>query len=102
MVCSPAERTRETWARVSAELGTAAPGPAAVTFDRRAYDADAQGLLYLVAEQPDEAGTVLTVGHNPASHQLVVELTGRPGHRVPHLRTCGDQADRKLGGRGAR
>ena len=77
VVCSSAERTRETWARVSAALGSAAPDPGAVTFDRRAYDADAQGLLYLVSEQPDEAGVVMTVGHNPASHELVVELTGR-------------------------
>jgi phosphohistidine phosphatase len=85
VVCSPAERTRETWARVAAELGPAAPGSAAVTFDRRVYDADAQGLLYLVAEQPDETGTVLTVGHNPASHELVVKLTGRRDIAFP---TC--------------
>ena len=85
VICSSSQRTRETWARLSAELGAAAPGPGAVTFDRRAYDADAQGLLYLVAEQPDKAGTVLTVGHNPASHELVVELTGRRDIAFP---TC--------------
>jgi phosphohistidine phosphatase len=85
VVCSSAERTRETWARVSAALGAAAPDPGAVTFDRRAYDADAQGLLYLVSEQPDEAGVVMTVGHNPASHQLVAELTGRRDFPFP---TC--------------
>lgn len=85
VVCSTAERTRETWARVSAELGPATPAPDEVTFDRRVYDADAQGLLYLVAEQPDEVGTVLTVGHNPASHELVVELTGRRDITFP---TC--------------
>src|SRR5262249_30469521 len=62
---------------MSTALGAAAPDPGAVTFDRRAYDADAQGLLYLVSEQPDEAGVVMTVGHNPASHQLVAELTRR-------------------------
>ena len=77
VVCSTAQRARETWARVSAALGAAAPDPDAVTFDRRAYDADAQGLLYLVSEQPDEAGVVMMVGHNPASHQLAAELTGR-------------------------
>ena len=77
VVCSSAERTREIWARMSTALGAAAPDPGAVTFDRRAYDADAQALLYLVGEQPDEAGVVMTVGHNPASHQLVAELTRR-------------------------
>jgi len=85
VVCSSAQRTRETWARVSAALGTAAPDPGAVTFDRRAYDADAQGLLYLVGEHPDEAGVVMTVGHNPASHRLAAELTGRRDFPFP---TC--------------
>src|SRR5262249_53995017 len=36
VVCSTAQRARETWALVSAALGAAAPGPGAVTFDRRA------------------------------------------------------------------
>jgi phosphohistidine phosphatase len=85
VICSSSQRTRETWARVSAALGAAAPDPAAVSYDRRAYDADALGLLYLVAEQPDEAGVVMTVGHNPASHELVVELTGRRDIAFP---TC--------------
>ena len=49
-----------------------------MSFDQRVLRRGrVQALLYLVAEQPDEAGTVLTVGHNPASHELVVELTGR-------------------------
>jgi len=85
VLCSSSQRTRETWQRLSAELGPAAPGPGAVSFDRRVYDADVQGLLYLVAEQPDEAGVVLTVGHNPASYQLAAELTGRRDFGFP---TC--------------
>jgi phosphohistidine phosphatase len=76
VVCSPSQRTRETWARLSAALGTA-PGRSAVSFDQRVYDAGVQALLYLVAEQPEEAATVMIVGHNPASHELVVQLTGR-------------------------
>jgi phosphohistidine phosphatase len=103
VICSSSERTRETWARLSAELGAAGPDPGAVTFDRRAYDADAQGLLYLVAEQPDEAGTVLTVGHNPASHELVAELTGRrdiafPTCALAVIRLTGSWADAAPGG----
>jgi phosphohistidine phosphatase len=82
VLCSPAQRTRQTWARLSAELGTKADH-GTVTFDQRVYDAGAQALLYLVAEQPDEAGVVLTVGHNPASHQLAAELTGRRDIRFP-------------------
>ena len=77
VICSPSQRTRETWARLSAALGTAAPDQRAVSFDQRVYDAGVQALLYLVAEQPEEAATVMIVGHNPASHELVVQLTGR-------------------------
>jgi phosphohistidine phosphatase len=82
VLCSTAERTRQTWARLSAELGAAADR-STVTFDRRVYDAGAMALLYLAAEQPDEAAVVLTVGHNPASHQLVAELTGRRDFGFP-------------------
>ena len=56
-----------------------------VSFDRRVYDAGARDLLDIVREQPEEAGTVMTVGHNPASHQLAVDLTGRPDLPFP---TC--------------
>ena len=83
VVCSPSQRTRETWARLSAALGTAAPGPGAVSFDQRVYDAGVQALLYLAAEQPEEAATAMIVGHNPASHELVIELTGRRDFAFP-------------------
>lgn len=75
--CSPARRTRQTWEQMSAVLGEAAPGQDAVSFERRLYDAGAQDLLDLINEQPNEARTLLTVGHNPASGQLVALLTGR-------------------------
>ncbi len=85
VLCSSARRTRETWARVSAALGVAAPGEGAVSFDPRVYDAGARDLLDLVNEQPDDARTLLTVGHNPASQQLVAWLTGRSDIEFP---TC--------------
>ena len=83
VLCSPARRTRETWERVSAALGAAAPGDDAVSFEQRLYDAGAHDLLDLVNEQPDEARTLLTVGHNPASGQLVAWLTGRSDLAFP-------------------
>jgi phosphohistidine phosphatase len=83
VLCSSSRRTRETWERVSAALGAAAPGKSAVMFERRVYDAGAQDLLDLVNEQPDDARTLLTVGHNPASGQLVAWLTGRSGIAFP-------------------
>jgi phosphohistidine phosphatase len=83
VLCSSSRRTRETWERVSAALGPAAPGADAVNFDPRVYDAGAQDLLDLVNEQPDDARTLLTVGHNPASQQLVAWLTGRSDVEFP-------------------
>ena len=82
VLCSPSRRTRETWERVSAALGAALAGDS-VSFDRRVYDGRAGDLLDLVREQPDEAGVVMTVGHNPASHQLVVDLTERSDFPFP-------------------
>ena len=77
VLCSSSRRTIQTWEQLSAALGGAAPGKDAVSFERRLYDAGAQDLLDRVNEQPDDAATVLTVGHNPASGQLVAWLTGR-------------------------
>ena len=77
VLCSPARRTRQTWEQIRAALGEAAPGDDAVSFGQRLYDAGAQDLLDLVNEQPDDARTLLTVGHNPASGQLVALLTRR-------------------------
>jgi phosphohistidine phosphatase len=77
VLCSPARRTRETWERIREALGATAPGDDAVSFGHRLYDAGAQDLLDLINEQPDDAHTLLTVGHNPACGQLVASLTGR-------------------------
>ena len=85
VLCSSSRRTRETWARISAALGPAAPGDDAVSLASRVYHAGAQDLLDLVNEQPEDAGTVLIVGHNPASLDLVAWLTGRSGFSFP---TC--------------
>jgi phosphohistidine phosphatase len=85
VLCSSSQRTRETWARLSEALPQASPGAIAVSFDPRVYDAGVQDLIDLIREQPDEAGTVLTVGHNPASHQLAVDLSGRSDLAFP---TC--------------
>ena len=85
VLCSTSRRTRETWERVSKALGAAAPPAEAVNFDPRVYDAGAQDLLDLVNEQPNDAQTILSVGHNPASQQLVAWLTGRSDIEFP---TC--------------
>jgi phosphohistidine phosphatase len=83
VLCSSARRARQTWEILQAVLGAAAPGSDAVCFERRLYDAGAQDLLDLVSEQPGDAHTLLTVGHNPASGQLVAWLTGRSDIAFP-------------------
>lgn len=72
-VCSPAERARQTWALVAAELDD--PPPA--RHDERTYGATPAELLTVVHELPDDAGTALVVGHNPDLQDLVELLTGR-------------------------
>ncbi|HEY1625784.1 MAG TPA: histidine phosphatase family protein [Streptosporangiaceae bacterium] len=61
VVCSTAQRTRQTWELIAAKL----PSVPEVTFDPRAYGASAQTLLYLARELPDEFRTALLIGHNP-------------------------------------
>jgi phosphohistidine phosphatase len=71
-VVSPAERTRSTWALVSAELDR----PPDVRVDDRVYAAWGSELHDAVSELPDELSTVVLVGHNPGVEDLVRELTG--------------------------
>ncbi len=65
-VVSPAQRARETWELVSAQLPPAPP----VRFDDRVYAASAGRLFDVVLEVPDDVRTVLLVGHNPGMEQL--------------------------------
>jgi phosphohistidine phosphatase len=76
VLCSTALRTRQTWQQVSAALGPAAE-KAEVSFEASLYEVGEGALLDAVRRIPDQAGTALLVGHNPASHQLVLDLTGR-------------------------
>jgi len=68
---SPANRTRSTWTLVSAEL---ADRPVA-RFDDVTYGASANQLLDIVRAFPDEANTVILVGHNPGSEDFASLLT---------------------------
>jgi phosphohistidine phosphatase len=74
VICSPARRTRQTWAGIAPALG------AAVTSadDPRLYLADEHDLRQVIAETAAEAATLLCVGHNPALADLVGGLTGQP------------------------
>jgi phosphohistidine phosphatase len=66
---SSARRTRETW-----EAASAAFGDVVLEIDRAVYDADSTELRGMIEAAEDRAGCVMMVGHNPAIHQLAVDL----------------------------
>lgn len=72
VICSPAQRTRETWELVSHELASAPQ----VDFDERVYAATGSELLEVIQEAPDRARTLLLVGHNPGVQDLTLFLAG--------------------------
>lgn len=71
-VVSTATRARQTWDLAAAELPAAPP----VRFDPDAYTFSGAGLRALVRRLPEDSGTVVLVGHNPAVEELVESLTG--------------------------
>ncbi|MFC0624340.1 SixA phosphatase family protein [Kribbella deserti] len=70
VLCSPAERTRETW-QYAANAGASAGD---VWFDRRIYNAYPESLLEVLRDVPAEARTVIVVGHAPGIPWLADEL----------------------------
>jgi phosphohistidine phosphatase len=83
VLCSSSRRTRETWDRVALAM-RAGPG-IEVFYDSRLYLADDDATLDVIAETPDDTGTLLIVGHNPAAQQIVCGLTGQGDLAFP---TC--------------
>lgn len=71
-IVSPAKRARETWELVSAQLAEAPPH----RLDDRVYAASAERLLEVIREVPDDAGSVILVGHNPGMEELASNLSG--------------------------
>lgn len=71
VLCSSARRARETLDRV-------APG-GRIEVESELYGASAGQLLERLRRVPDEAGTVMLVGHNPAIQDLLVALASEPG-----------------------
>ncbi|MGH1574040.1 SixA phosphatase family protein [Methylobacterium sp. P31] len=68
---STAERTRETWEAVAAALGNPQ-----TRWQAEIYEAPAESILAVIRDAPDEAATVIVVGHNPGLGDLAVALAG--------------------------
>jgi phosphohistidine phosphatase len=67
ILCSTATRTRETLAALGLDIP--------VAFTEKLYLASAGELLAMLNALPEEAETVLLVGHNPGMHELVALLS---------------------------
>ncbi len=72
VICSAATRTRQTWQYLAPALGTEPEFSA----ERGLYGADADDVAEAIRQGPDEVGTLMYIGHNPAAAQLVSMLTG--------------------------
>jgi phosphohistidine phosphatase len=75
VICSVAERTRQTWDLISDQLGVASPGNGVVQYDPRLYAAGVADLTGIIRGAPGDVGILALVGHNPASAELVMALT---------------------------
>lgn len=71
VLCSPAVRTRETWALAAPHLGE----PPA-DFPEELYGAPADRMLDVVRRDGGGAGRLLVVGHNPGLEALAAALAG--------------------------
>jgi phosphohistidine phosphatase len=75
VLCSPAQRTRETWDRVAGGVR----GEPQVRYPSNVYGATGRELLELVRQVPDDMTALLIVGHNPGVEELLTILAGPPG-----------------------
>ena len=77
---SASARTRETVALLMAQWPAAAP----LDIQRELYLAEAPAMLEILRAAPDEAGTLMVVGHNPGMAGLAMNLIagGDPDARM--------------------
>jgi len=73
IVCSAAQRARETLALLRDSLTTP---DTLVQFDERLYLADLVSLLEILAQCPQDMDQIMLVGHNPGLEELLSYLCG--------------------------
>ena len=94
-LCSQAERVRETWQLMAPLLGEEIPARTL----RAIYPGAPSRLLMTLRRAPDEARTLLLIGHNPGLGSLAASLCGSGAkkgaredeHQVPDRGAGGDR-----------
>ena len=81
VLCSSAQRARETLARVLPGLGKEMQ----VLIESSLYTFDSEVLLERLTRVPNDVASVMLVGHNPAMEELAVRIADR-GDRLNTLR----------------
>jgi phosphohistidine phosphatase len=79
ILCSTATRTRETCKRVVAAF----PRQPSIHYERRLYEAGPETIVDLIAAMPDDAQTILVIGHNPGLQLAALSLIA-PASTKPH------------------
>ena len=72
VLCSPSQRTRETFDRIRAAFDD----DIAVSFEDELYGASAEALLARLRELDEQIGSAMLIGHNPAIAELARGLAG--------------------------
>jgi phosphohistidine phosphatase len=73
VLCSSSRRTRETWDRLAAAVDSGVE----IHYYERLYGASDDETLDLAGATPDDVTTLMIVGHNPTSQEVVSVLTGQ-------------------------
>ncbi len=74
VILSPAARSQQTWQHMA---GAKARAPAIARDTKtveQIYDASADDIAAVIAEQPADVGALLIVGHNPGLHEAALML----------------------------
>ncbi len=82
ILCSPAQRTRQTAELLIKEFGGTIDK---VQFDDRIYEADPDTLLDLIRSLPETCSSVMLIGHNPSIGWLANQLSDVQIEQMP---TC--------------
>lgn len=85
VLTSTAVRAKETLKMAMREGKWTCP----VLESRALYFSPTSGILSAIQEQPDSSESILLVGHNPTWEELISELVGGGGFRMPTAALAG-------------